>query len=189
MIYRNKTTKNGDCEMTTTIRFTFLTIIILLVFASGSLSQQKAKIPQEKDILDYLIGTWDMKGEVKGKPVTYTFETTRVLHDKLVLMHMKDIAEPSPYEADVYIGLDTARSCYVTFWLDNFGVDSNMAVLGYGKRHGDTLIIMFNFPGEPFRDTFSYDRANDTWRFLLEDGTIEGKWTTFADYTLVRKTK
>lgn len=173
--------------MTTTMKITYITILFLFAFAGTLLSQNETKVPKEKDILDYLIGTWDMKGEVKGKPVTYTFETTRVLHDKLVLMHMKDIAEPSPYEADVYIGLDTARSCYVTFWLDNFGVDSSMTVFGYGKRHSDTLIIMFNFPGAPFRDTFTYDRVNDTWRFLLEDGSAEGKWTTFADYTLVRK--
>ena len=163
-------------------------MIFISVFSCVSFSQKAAKDPQGKDILDYLIGTWDMKGEVQGKPCTYSFESSRVLLDKLVLMHMKDLGVPCQYEADVYIGLDTARSSYVTFWLDNFGVDSSMSVLAYGKRYGDTLFIPFNFPGSPFRDTFTYDRVNDTWRFLLEDGS-KGKWVTFADYTLVRKKK
>jgi hypothetical protein len=87
----------------------------------------------------------------------------------------------------VYIGYDTTRSCYVTFWLDNFGVDSAISVLGYGDRKGDTLVILFSFPNEPFRDTFTYDSARDEWRFLLEDGNLQGTWKTFADYYLKRK--
>jgi hypothetical protein len=169
----------------------YVCILLVLAFFVGAplIAQQEITKLQEKDILESLVGDWEMKGEVKEKKVEYSFEAKYVLHDKLLLMKMKDLAEPSPYEADVYIGLDTARSCYVTFWLDNFGVDSGMTVLAYGKRYGDTLFIPFDFPGAPFRDTFSYDRTNDTWRFLLEDGDKEGKWTTFAYYELKRKTQ
>lgn len=162
-----------------------LSIMFLLPFTFTSLAQVKA--PSRETLLGKLVGEWDMEGEVEGQPVKYSFEAARVLHDKLVLMHMKDLATPSPYEADVYIGYDTSRACYVAFWIDNFGVDSAITVLGYGKRQGDTLVILFNFPNEPFRDTFTYDSASDMWRFLLEDGNPQGTWKTFADYKLSRK--
>lgn len=128
-----------------------------------------------------------MPGTVEGKPVSFSLEAERVLQNKFILIHMKDLGVPSQYEADVYIGYDTARACYVTFWLDNFGVDSAVSVLGYGKKIENALVILFSFPNEPFRDTFTYDSMNDAWRFLLEDGTPQGTWKTFADYTLMRK--
>lgn len=164
------------------------TMSILFACSIVISSQTKSEQPSNESLLAHLVGTWDMQGEVGGKPVKYSFDAGRVLHDKLVLMRMKDLAVPSPYEADVYVGYDTARACYVTFWLDNFGVDSVITVLGYGRRQGDALIILFSFPNEPFRDTFTYDATNDTWRFLLEDGNLQGTWKTFADYKLTRKT-
>lgn len=162
-------------------------IVIVMMCLPVAFSQTKGVSSNGELLLSHLVGTWDMPGEVEGKPVQYSFEAARVLHDKLVHMYMKDLATPSPYEADVYIGFDTARACYITFWLDNFGVDSAGSVLGYGRCKGDTLVILFNFSNEPFRDTFTYDPANDTWRFLLEDGNLQGTWKTFADYKLVRK--
>ncbi len=159
----------------------------MFLLAVPATSPAQVKAPQQETFLQNLVGVWDMQGEVEGKPVSYSFEARRVLHDKLVHMYMKDLAVPSPYEADVYIGFDSARACYVTFWLDNFGVDSVISVLGYGRRQGDALAILFSFPGEPFRDTFAYDSAKDTWRFLLEDGNPQGTWKTFADYKLARK--
>jgi hypothetical protein len=163
------------------------TIAIFFVCLSIAFSQTKSGQLRSESLLAHLVGSWDMQGDVEGKPVKYSLDAGRVLHDKLVLMHMKDLAIPSPYEADVYIGYDTTRACYVTFWLDNFGVDSVISVLGYGSRQGDALIILFGFPNEPFRDTFTYDSTSDTWRFLLEDGNLQGVWKTFADYKLTRK--
>jgi len=151
--------------------------------------QVNTRHSNSEGLLDHLVGTWNMEGSVEGKPVRYSFEAGRVLHDELVHMYMKDLAVPSPYEADVYIGYDTTRSCYVTFWLDSFGVDSTFAVLGYGHQKGDTLVILFSFPKEPFRDTFTYDSKRDAWRFLLEDGNLQGTWKTFADYELTRKSR
>ena len=167
--------------------FSFLlsSVVIFALCLQTAFSQTRPS--KRETLLANLIGTWHMAGEVEGKPVKYSFEASRVLQDKLVFMHMKDLAVPSPYEADVYIGYDTTRSCYVTFWLDNFGVDSAISVLGYGDRKGDTLVILFSFPNEPFRDTFTYDSARDEWRFLLEDGNLQGTWKTFADYYLKRK--
>ncbi len=169
--------------------FSLLSFAIILLMSSlpAAVSQTKTEPSKGETLLAHLVGTWDMVGEVEGKPVKYSFGAEYVLHDKLLLMHMKDLAVPSPYEADVYIGYDTTRSCYVTFWLDNFGVDSSVSVLGYGGRQEDTLVILFKFPGEPFRDTFTYDPTGDTWRFLLEDGNLHGTWKTFADYRLKRK--
>ena len=169
---------------------TFLAGVLIFCFLCTTMAfpQTKAQTQKAEILLDHIIGAWNMSGQVENKAVKYSFEAKRILHDKLVLMHMEDLAVPSPYEADVYIGYDTSRACYVTFWLDNFGVDSAVTVFGYGKAHRDTLVILFNFPNEPFRDTFTYDSINDAWRFLLEDGNPQGTWTTFADYKLTRKT-
>lgn len=166
------------------LSFTFMFSMASL---PAAVSQTKNELSKGETLLAHLVGTWNMDGEVEGKPVKYSFDANYVLHDKLLLMHMKDLAVPSSYEADVYIGYDTTRSCYVTFWLDNFGVDSLGSVLGYGNRREDTLVILFSFPNEPFRDTFTYDSTTDAWRFLLEDGNLQGTWKIFADYQLKRK--
>jgi hypothetical protein len=170
----------------------FVAVLTGICLNSAYMAAQTPPAPkpsQEKDLLATLIGFWDMKGEVEGKPVQYSFEATRALHEKFLLMHMRDDATPSAYEASVYIGYDTARASYVTFWLDNFGVDSGLTVLGYGKRSGDSLVILFNYPGVPFRDTFTYNWKTDTWVFLLESSDGLGGWKTFADYALVRKSQ
>jgi len=161
-----------------------MSLLCAFVIALSGIVLGQSRTPET--LLDRTIGKWNMVGEVEGQPVKYAFESQRVIHDKLVRMHMMDLAVPSPYEADVYIGYDTTRACYVVFWLDNFGVDSSESVLGYGKRNGNTLVILFNFPNEPFRDTFTYDPDSDSWKFLLEDGSTDGKWKTFADYKLTR---
>ena len=163
-------------------------IVISFACITNTFSQTNKDSPKGEIFLDHLVGIWNMPGEVEGKPVEFSFEAKRLLHDKFVLMHMKDLGMPSQYEADVYIGYDTTRACYVTFWIDNFGVDSTVSVLGYGKGRGDSLIILFNFPNEPFRDTFTYNTTTDTWKFLLEDGNQQGTWKRFAEYKLTRKT-
>ena len=90
-------------------------ILTSMVPFAGGTAQSKSGASKSEPLLSHLVGSWDMSGKVGSKAVRYSFEGKRVLHGKYVHMHMKELGVPSQYEADVCIGYDTTRSCYVTF--------------------------------------------------------------------------
>lgn len=137
-------------------------------------------------LLHHLVGRWHMSGTVRGVLAESDLVGDVVLQGKFVRLHMTDRNQPPQYEAMVFLGVDSATSRLVAHWLDVFGAGYSVT-LGMGERpRGSTLAFAFAYPDGPFRDTFTYDRATDTWRFLLENGDGRGGWSTFADYAVRR---
>ena len=55
-------------------------------------------------LLQNLIGSWKVTRRIRGTVVGNTLEAEWVLQHQFVQLHMKDVAEPSQYEALVLIG-------------------------------------------------------------------------------------
>ena len=143
--------------------------------------------PPELDrVLDRLVGSWEMVGQVQGEPATYRLDTRRVLQGKFIELHMEDVARPPQYEARVFIGVDSAAGGYIAHWLDNFGAPSSIPH-GTGGAAGDTLTLVFPYPSADFRDTFTYDSASGRWRLLVESLDARGTRSVFADYWIRRR--
>ena len=136
-------------------------------------------------LLDRLVGHWRMTGTVRGKPVSYTMDASRVLQRRFVELHMLDVNRPPAYEARVFIGGDLTGGGFIVHWLDNFGATYSIPH-AVGRVRGDTLQFTFDYADGPFRDTFVYDFQADRWHFLLESGDSTGTWKTFADYQVTR---
>jgi len=136
-------------------------------------------------LLDRLVGRWSMTGSVRGNPVSYTLETSRVLQGRFIELHMIDVARPPGYEARVFIGVDSAGPRYIAHWLDRFGAAYSIPH-GAGRARGDTLLLDFAYPSGAFRDTFVYDRRADRWRFRLESADSTNRWRLFAEYAVRR---
>ena len=98
---------------------------------------------------------------------------------------MKDTAVPSQYEAMVFIGYDNASERYVAHWIDIFGGRFS-ETLGFGRRQGDSIGFVFEYPDGPFHNTFTWDPTTKKWTFLMEQKNSSGKWVQFAKDELKR---
>jgi len=132
-------------------------------------------------LLDALVGNWTMTGTVRGHPVTYALTGERVLQGKFVHLHMIDVQHPPTYEAEVFIGVDSARQEYVAHWLDNFGAPYSIPH-ATGTAAGDTIHLAYAYADGPFRDIFVYHRDTGRWQFRMEDQDSTHAWRLFATY-------
>jgi hypothetical protein len=70
------------------------------------------------------------------------------------------------------------------------GAESSVSAsetLGYGKREGNRLVFLFEYPDGPFRNTFTWDETKKSWMFLMQNGHRNGSWTLFAEDRLTKK--
>jgi hypothetical protein len=162
-------------------------LVLLLATSRTAPAAAQAATPASMDsLLGHLVGSWRMAGMVRGHPAMYHLEAARVLQNRFVELHMKDVATPPQYEARVFIGVDSAGARYIVHWLDNFGAAFSIPH-AVGQAAGDTIQFTFAYADGPFRDTFVYDRQQDRWHFRLESGDSAGAWRLFADYGVERR--
>ena len=140
----------------------------------------------QDSLLDQLAGDWTMAGRVRGRPATYAFHAEWVLNHQFLELKMRDVTEPPGYQATVYLGYDNASERYVSHWLDAFGGRFS-ETLGYGRRAGSAIRLVFEYPDGPFHTTFTWEGKERGWTVLMEDRGPGGVWEEFASYTLRRK--
>ena len=137
-------------------------------------------------LLNHLQGSWYMTGTVMKKPVNYTAEGVWLLQSQFFSLHMKDVAVPSAYEANIFIGIDSSNNQYVAHWLDSFG-GAGARVVGLGPLSVDNIEIIYPYSEGNFRNIFKYDSEKDEWTLVIESEGTGGHWSVFAQYTIVRK--
>jgi hypothetical protein len=137
------------------------------------------------DLLNNLVGDWKLSRQIQGRTAENTVSVEWVLNHQFLRIHMKDVKKPASYEAMVFIGYDNASERYVVHWIDVFGGRFS-ETLGYGKRGGNSIKFVFEYPDGPFQNTFTWTPETKSWRFLMEQKNKEGKWVMFAEDTLIR---
>jgi len=169
---------------------TFLCVLAAVVLTGLPASAQTSGL--RDPLLDRLIGEWVMEGTIGGDQVTHDLVFEWVLGHHYVRFHEvareRDSTGAPAYEAIVFIGWDQASQRYACLWLDTTGGEGlTSQAIGYGAASGDSIPFVFHFPdGSPFYNTFSYDRATDTWQWQM-DGEENGARQPFARVTLARK--
>jgi hypothetical protein len=131
------------------------------------------------DTLEHLAGSWTMSGQILGHAVAHHVTAEWTLNHQFLHFHEKDTADPPAYEVEVYIGYDNMSERYVAHWLDVFGGRFS-ETLGFGKRDGNSIRFLFEYPDGPFTNTFHWKPAEKKWQFVLETKGLEGKWSNFA---------
>jgi hypothetical protein len=144
-------------------------------------------------LLDKLTGHWMLTGTIGRKATTHDVDVDWILKREYIRLHEvsreKDAAGGPEYEAWIYIVWDAKNTEYAVLWLDNtapftFGADG----IGHAKPDGDRIPMLFKDPdGGGIRTTFSYDHANDTWSWTIDNADKTGKLSSFANVTLTRK--
>ena len=138
----------------------------------------------EDDLIAKLEGNWTLTRQIRGTESKNTVSASWVLQHQFLLLRMRDVAIPSRYEADVYIGYSYAANEYVAHWIDNFG--GHFSGTGRGKRNGNSVEFRFEYPDGPFFNTFSWDPGSGTWNCHLESVAKDGTRQTFARDSLAR---
>ncbi len=138
------------------------------------------------ELLDNLVGDWKITRKFKTRTAENTANVEWVLNHQFLLIKMKDVNNPPQYEANIYVGYDNASDRYVAHWIDVFGGRFSETP-GYGTRAGNSIKFVFEYPDGPFLNTFTWNPDKKSWTFLMQQKDPNGKWTLFAEDTLVRK--
>jgi hypothetical protein len=136
-------------------------------------------------LLDRMIGAWEMRGTVRGKPVEYRARADWVLNHQFLRLELQDVTSPPAYEALVFIGYDFSKDRYVAHWLDGFGAWAS-ETLGYGERRGQVIEFLFDYPNGLFGNTMTWQPERSGWSFALRAKDRGGNWQPFADYWMSR---
>lgn len=163
--------------------------VSLLIAGAGYARKPSANSPLE--FLDRLQGRWVLHGIIGGKASTHDVQADWVLKHEYLRLHevsrQKDAQGDPAYEAIVFLGWDAKTREYRCLWLDSTSGDGlSPQGIARGKRSGDSIPFLFTLsPGDSLHTTFVYERASDTWRWLIDDES-KGKTVRFADVTLSR---
>jgi hypothetical protein len=139
-------------------------------------------------LLDALTGQWVLRGEITGKPTTHDVDVSWVLNHRFLRLHERSretTMEGEPqYEADVFIGWDSAGNRYIVHWMDVFG--GGFSLTGYGQRNGPAIPVVFASRDDRFHTTFAFDAGAGMWSWTmdLEHG---GQLQPFARLSMTRR--
>jgi hypothetical protein len=155
--------------------------------------------PFYDNLLDSLVGRWNVTGQIAGESIRHFCEADWVLNHQFLKVHFIDV-EPRkpqdqrdkkehqhpPYEALVFVGYDNMSERYVVHWLDIFGGRFSES-LGFGEReNNESIKFVFEYPSGPLHNTFTRNAEKDRWSVLIEQKDEKGKWSVFASEVLER---
>ena len=137
------------------------------------------------ELLDKMVGHWHITRRFATRVAENTVTAEWVLDGHWLRICMKDVAEPSKYEAHVYITRIEADGSYSIHWHDTYG-GTMPEVLGTGDRRGDSIVFSFKDADSELKNTFTWHPDSNTWTSLIEQTGEDGKWTEFCTDTYVR---
>jgi hypothetical protein len=169
-------------------RLAALVVTMALVAHSAVAASSSLRDP----LLDHLVGTWVLRGNIDGKPVTHTVNTQWVLAHEYIQIRetsqSRTAAGAPEYAAIVYIGWNPDLRQYTCLWLDSTGGNGLVGTaFGHAEAGADKLAFVWSDEnGEPsLHNTFAYDRITNTWRWTI-DNIAKGQLQPFANVKLTR---
>lgn len=169
------------------LAFALLMVCPLLV------SAKDAAVPEQEALMDDMVGEWLMTGTVNGERVIHDVQAEWILGRRYVRIHEvsreRDEYGGLAYEAWIHLAWDSQNAKYVVMWLDNTAT-TNFAEegVGHGKRDGDRIPFVWRLAdGSGIRNTFEYDREDDTWSWAIDNVGDSGAISVFARLHLERK--
>lgn len=158
---------------------------------SASTVETAASLPASSpELLNRLVGSWVLTGEIAGENATHDVEATAALQGNYV--RIEEVSRERganglpAYEATIFVGW--LNDHYVCFWFDNTEV-ATPGVTCDASPAGDAIPFQFRDAQGAlmFTNTFSYDRSADTWTWRLVNVGGDGAEATFGDVTLRRR--
>ena len=165
-----------------------LVVVLLGVTAKPAWAQKPAE--WHDDLVDHLSGKWTMGGQVMGREAHHEVQAEWALNHQFLRIHEQTVtgapADESKYEAIWFLGWDPVSEKYVMHLVDVFGGRFS-ETLGYGRREGNEIRFVFEYPDGPFHTAFRWSAEKDAWEWVMEQKDKNGKWSSFADLKLSRE--
>lgn len=161
------------------------------IIAMSGAGQTWAATSVNDPLLDSLVGTWVLRGDIAGKPVVHAVKVQWVLGHEYIQIHetsrSKTAADTPDYDAIVYIGWNRDSKQYACLWLDSTDGNGLDGIIAHAAP--DTKKLVFIFPdknGEPsIQTTFAYDRTAKSWHWTIEN-LDKRRLQRFANLELTR---
>lgn len=176
------------------MKTSFYSLLILVLLTGATPLRTSAQAPNEwrDDLVEHMVGTWKLQGQVMGRDAHHEVEAEWVLNHQFLRIREKTEAgapgSEKRYEAIWFFGYDPVSERYVLHLLDVFGGRFS-ETLGYGTRDGNAIRFVFEYSDGPFHSVFQWSPEKDTWQWLMTQKDKDGKWTTFGDLKLTRAPK
>jgi hypothetical protein len=170
-----------------------LVTLVLTSLVCSTAQAQAPAAPDHEALMEKLTGHWVMTGTIDKEAVTHDVDVDRILKRQYVRIHdvsrEKDADGERAYEAWIHIAWDKDNAEYVVMWLDNTGTTNFSAEgVGHGKPDGDRIPFVWkSADGSGIQNTFTYNRASDTWSWAIDNVDTSGALSPFARVTLKRK--
>lgn len=163
-------------------------VVLYIVFCSFSPAEPHHAADAAK-LLDRLAGDWVLQGMIAAKQTTHDVQASWVLNHEYLELHEisreKNASGGAAYEAIVYMSWDVKAQQYTCLWLDSTS-GGGLSAEGIARANpvGDSIPFIFTIsPADQIHTTFSYDKTNDTWQWLI-DNLEDGQIHHFANVTL-----
>lgn len=155
----------------------FVLLLATLLAAQGGPGLHAPPPPVPSDLLDQLVGFWDITGTATGPagptPIHERGNVEWILNRQFLMIHHKQIDGPD--ESVLHIGFDPLLKRFVQFRLDANGA-RGAETPAYGLQNGDNkLEFTFEYPTSLVRETWTWDPKEKTWQFLSEYGVKNAK--------------
>ena len=160
----------------------------ILLTALAVLASAQRPAGWHDDLVEHFVGTWNIDGNVMGRPAHHTVNAEWVLNHQFLQIHEQTAqtapANESRYDALWFLGYDDVRERYVLHLIDVFGGRFS-ETLGYGTRDGSDIRFVFEYPDGPFHNRWRWLPEQQSWEWHLEQKD-KGQWKPFADFKLTR---
>jgi hypothetical protein len=153
---------------------TATSIILLSMLAPCSFAQTGRDTTDNRfhdDLLDHLVGKWDVNATVHGQKFTLDREAEWVMNHQYLRIYEKS-REVIPwlkvkFERTIYIGYNHRSKRYLVYELTVHGGDGPIEPEGfsYGVRTGNELKVVLKGPEIVINQWFTWEPASESWHF------------------------
>jgi hypothetical protein len=142
------------------------------------------------EFLNKLVGSWSLTGNMGSTGLKQKVNARWVIQGQFLEVHCMDegsVTQSQPlYEAVYMLGYDSQTKEYSMHLFDTFGASFAQTV-GVGKRHGDSVEFLFEYPSNLFSNTFTWHQETGEWEMLLRQKEENDNWKVFAKKTITRE--
>ena len=172
-----------DLKWRKTVSKTATLIIVFLILAPCSFAQTTRDTTDNRfhdDLLDHMVGKWDVSATVHGQKFTLDREAEWVLNHQYLRIYEKsrEIIPwlKVPFERTIFIGYNHRSERYLVYELTVHGGDGPIEPEGftYGVRTGNELKMVLKGPEIVIYQTLTWEPASESWHFQGRR-VIEGK--------------
>jgi len=177
---KNKLTEAGKCihieyQMNFPKLFALITFIIGLMLITISSFGQTAGDTKGRfydDLLDHLVGKWDVSATVYGQKFTLDREAEWVMNHQYLRIYEKSREVipwlKIPFERTIFIGYNHPKKRYLVYELTVHGGDGPIEPegLSYGERTGNELkVVLTNGSDLVINQRFIWEPESGSWHF------------------------